>query len=224
MRTLNDIQLAIANEVDQSLTVPTVGGTDWQIRNNLINRAQRDWAESYEWRALLKVHNGLVSVAGGASYVLPTDFKKLDGFARITFDGQNTFDFGVDSPSNDRKYTETDYYVNVLGNEADGNVMVIHSPTLSSGASVQFTYYASPASLSTTTSVTQCPDPAYLVSRSLYYLYKGREDGRFPEAKVEADRVLARMIENENSLGISDFDRRIRNGDQQYYNFRIGRD
>jgi hypothetical protein len=71
--------------------------------------------------------------------------------------------------------------------------------------------------------VSEIPDPTYLVQRSLYYIYKGAEDGRFPEAKVEADRILARMIENENSQGIAYVDRNIANQLDQR-NFHIGRD
>lgn len=223
--TLQDIQNQIANELDQSSTAPTVSGTDWNIRVNSINRALIDWTESYDWKALLKVHGGVISTAtGNASYALPSDFKKLDGYPRITFDGTNTDEFSVWNPSKNSQLLDSDRYVNILGNDRDGKVMYIHAPTLSSGASVTFTYYSLPATLATTTHVVPVPDPSYLVQRSLYYLYKAREDGRFPEAKVEADKILARMIENENSLGLSDSERTIHNWQTQKYSFRLGRD
>lgn len=222
--SLNDIQVNIAGELDQSATAPTEGGTDWKIRLGAINRALFDWAESSEWDALKAVHNGLVSTAtGNASYVLPTNFKKIDGYPRIMSDGVATYDFPVLDPSKNELQTDSDKFVNILGNDLDKRIMYIHSSALVSGASVQFTYWKSPASLASASNLTECPDPTYLVQRALYYLYKGREDGRFPEAKVEADRILARMIENENSRGISD-SRRAVSTQLNEKSFRIGRD
>lgn len=223
--TLQDLQNQIANEMDQSATAPTAGGTDWNIRLNTLNRSLRDWAEAYDWRALLKVHNGLVSTSqGNASYVLPSDFRKLDGFPRIVWDGSNAVNFTPIDTTKNSQYLDTDKYVNILGNDADTKVLYIHGGTLVSGASVQFTYWKSPISLASAINVTECPDPTYLVQRSLYYLYKGREDGRFPEAKVEADKILARMIENENTLGQAHSDNQVHNWNTTRYGFRIGKD
>lgn len=219
--SVNDLQTQIAVEVDQDDSPPTTGGTDWNIRINLLNRASKDWSESYDWEVLKKVHNGLISTSSAnASYALPNDFKKLDSFPKIVTDGVNTYDLPVVDPSKNRRYTSSDKYINVLGN----SVMYINAGTLASGASVQFAYYAHPASLSTTSQISECPDPTYLVQRSLYYLYKGREDGRFPEAKQEADRILARMIENENALGRAYVDRKIETHSDTYPSWRIGRD
>lgn len=222
--TVNDAQIAIANEVDQSATAPTVGGTDWTIRLNLMNRALIDWRDTSDWDALKKVHNGRVSVAGGASYVLPTDFNKLDGFPRIAWDGTSTDRFPVVDPSRTDLLTDSSHYVNVFTNDRDTKVMYIHAPTLSSGASVQFTYWKSPMTLSSATDVIEVPDPTFIVQRALYYLYKGREDGRFPEAKVESEKILARMLENESSRGLAYNDRSIPNYLEEKHSFRIGRD
>jgi hypothetical protein len=190
-----------------------------------INRALFDWAETYDWNALKKVHNGLISTASAnASYALPADFRKLDGHPMIAADGSNVFEFTAIDPSRRNDYSATDYWVLVLGNQRDTQTMYINSPVLVSGASVSFTYYASPVSLATGGSVTECPDPSYIVQRSLYYLYKAREDGRFPEAKVESERILARMIENETSLGLAYADRQVSNWLATRHHFRIGRD
>lgn len=143
---------------------------------------------------------------------------------RIVSDGTNTYELPENNASRFTRYVDTDKYVNVLGNPATGHVMYIHAGTLASGASVQFTYFSSPASLSTTTSISACPDPSFLVQRSLYYIYKSREDGRFPEAKVESDRILARLIENENAHGLSHADRRVGIYTEGNSTFRIGRD
>jgi len=221
--SVNDIQTQISYEVDQSDSPPTEGTSDWNTRMGAINRSMIDWANSNEWSCLKVVHNGLVSVSGGASYVLPTDFSKLDGLPRIVSDGVMAYDFPAVNPSKNNLYTDSDKFVNILGNDRDGKVMYIHANTLASGASVQFTYWKSPQSLASATQVVEIPDPTFLVQRSLYYIYKGAEDGRFPEAKVESEKILARMIENENSQGLAYIDRNIPNQLGQK-NFVIGRD
>jgi hypothetical protein len=211
--TVLDVQNQIASEMDQSATAPSEGGADWNIRLNVINRSLFDWANSGEWSCLKKIYNCLISTStANASVALPSDFSKLDGYPLIVADGLTTYKFPSVDPSRNFIYNEEDKFVNV------------HSSALVSGASVQFTYYASPNSLASANNLVVVPDPTYLVQRSLYYLYKGREDGRFPEAKVESDRILARMIENENSRGIADVDRSVPNWLTDEHSFRIGRD
>lgn len=223
--TLNDIQQQISSEVDQSASAPNVGGTDWTIRTSQINRAQLDWAEAYDWRASLKVFNGLVSTSSAnASYALPADFRKLDSYVRIVSDGSTAYDYPEFNPSRFTRAVDSDKFVNILGSPSEGYTMYIHTNQLVSGASVQFTYFSSPTSLTTTTSVSACPDPSFLVQRTLYYIYKSREDARFPEAKVESDRILARLIENENSAGIGNSDRRVGIYTEGHSTYRIGRD
>jgi len=217
--SLLDLQNQIASEIDQSATAPTQGGTDWNIRMNALNRALFDWAETYDWTVLKKVHNGLISTASAnASYALPANFRKLDGFPVVAGEMYTPV-----NPTNNYRYLDTDKFVNILGNDRDNKVLYIHPNNLSSGASVQFTYWASPISLASATNLTECPDPTFLIQRALYYLYKGREDGRFPEAGVASDKILARMIEGENTLGQAHSDNQIHNYNQAN-GFRIGRD
>lgn len=221
MYSLQDIQNLIASEIDQSATAPTLNGVDWNIRTNFINRSLIDWSLSYDWECMKKVHNGLVSTSSGnASYVLPVDFKKIDGYPQIVSDGTSTYGFPMVDPTNNPRYVSTDRFVNILENK----VMFIHTDVLASGASVQFTYYASHPTLSGASDLVAMPDPTFLVQRSLYYLLKSREDGRFPEAKTESDRILARMIENENTLGQSAVDRRVSVGSEDFKTWRVGRD
>lgn len=219
--TLQDCQEQIASEMDQSPNAPTAGGTDWNIRKNALNRALIDWENSNDWDSLKVVHNSKVTVAGFATLGLPANFKKLDGFPGIVWNGSQYDKFQVIDPSTNNQQTDSDLYVNIFDNERDGKTMYIHANTLASGASVQFTYYKSPQSLASASDVVEVPDPTYIVQRALYLIYKGREDGRFPEAKVEADKILMRMIENESSRGLAYRDRSIPVGNN---GFRIGRD
>lgn len=217
--SLNDLQIQIALETDQSPTAPTTGGTDWNMRLNALNRALFDWSESYDWTVLKKVFNGVISTASAnASVSLPVGFRKLDGGLVIGGEAYTQVDV-----SRNPLYITNDKVVNVLGNDRDNRTLYIPYVALGSGASVQFMYWASPVSLASATDLTECPDPTFLVQRGLYYLYKGREDGRFPEAKVESDRILARMMENENTLGHGHSDNKV-HSQLASSGFRIGRD
>jgi len=218
--TLQDAQELIASEMDQSPTAPTVGGQDWNIRKNALNRALIDFDNSNEWESLKVVYNSNVTTTGFATLGLPVNFKKLDSRPLI---GGFTTPFPVIDPSTNNQYLDSDQFINVFDNSKDGKSIYIHAQGLVSGASVQFTYYKSPMTLSAATDIIEVPDPTYVVQRALYYIYKGREDGRFPEAKVEADKILARMMENESSLGLAYKDRSVPN-QLERKSFRIGRD
>src|SRR3990167_10544754 len=94
MWSVNDVMLGIANEIDQSDSAPATTEADWTIRLGLVNRSLRDWSESYDWDDLKAIHNGLISTStGNASYALPSDFRKLDGYPKITWDGTNSDEF-----------------------------------------------------------------------------------------------------------------------------------
>lgn len=223
--TVQDVQNQIASEIDQSDTAPVEGSTDWKIRLNAMNRSIYDWEESNDWDALKVVHNGIVSTStGNASYALPANFDKMDSFPRIVWNGSTMNEFPVVDLSKNTIYTDNDLFVNIFDNIRDRKTMYIHSPVLVSGASVQFVYWKSHTSLASASDTILLTDPTYIVQRSLYYIYKGREDARFPEAKVESEKILARMIENENSRGLAYQDRKISNELEDKYKFRIGRD
>lgn len=220
--TLYDIQKAIAYEVDGNASI-SPSSRDWGERLVPINRALIDWSEAYDWSQLKKVHNGLISTASAnASYAMPSDLRRLDGYPTITWDGRTTDNFKIVDPANNYQYGINDLYVNLLGSDSSGYVMYINAPGLVSGASVQFTYWAQPSSLTTQTQTTECPDPSFVSQKAMYYIYKQREDPRFPEAKSEADRILARMVENEATKGTGYVDRRVNSS--PLANFRIGRD
>src|SRR4051794_28291916 len=118
--TLQDLQEQIASEMDQSPTAPTAGGTDWNIRKNALNRALFDWENSNDWDSLKVVYNGKVTAAGFATLGLPANFKKLDGFPGIVWDGSTFNQFQVVDPSTNGRYLDSDRYVNIFDNARDG--------------------------------------------------------------------------------------------------------
>ena len=111
----------------------------------------------------------------------------------------------------------------MVGNPSDGYTMVINPGSHGSGASIQFSYWATAGTLASGSDVSMCPDPNYLVERAAAYLWEAADDGRFQVALNESDRVLARMLEFENAKGYS-YDDRVQTYEESKYGWRIGRD
>lgn len=221
---VQEMQEQLASILDNSSSAPTAGGTDWNIRLNLLNRAQLDWAEVYDWRALLKTINTRTSVASSnATITLPSDFRKLASFPEITWDGSATYIFPEVDQTTRLQYADTDPYVSIIGNPRDNYTLILHPASIVSGASIYYTYFSSPASLASAVDQTNCPDPSYLVEKAAYYFLRGREDTRYNEALARSEAILSRLVENENTRGEA-FDDRVKTVLETKHSFRIGRD
>lgn len=216
-----DLQVSLANYIDQTNTAPSQGGTDWNYRLNLLNRAQQDWALAYEWPHLYKEINALTSLATGqASISLPADFRKLATLFQYN-DGMKTWSAPeIDAPTRTRylgivntnvnlspsamipsSIPSSNPYCYVLGNPANGWTLVNVPGTYPSGASLFYGYWAYPTSLASATDVSQCPEPEYLVTRALSLYFQAKEDGRFQDMRAEADRYIGEMIDKAATQG-----------------------
>lgn len=221
---VSQLQKRIAAIVDQDATEPTVAGDDWNLRLEFINMAQKEWSESYAWQVLYKEFYSQTSVStGNATLSLPNDFRKLSSFPRIASgDGTSVDSYSEIRPQEKDQYSDTDKYVCIIGTEKDGYKMYIHPESLCSGASILVPYLSTPSSLATTTDVSPCPAPEYLIQRSIAYLWEAREDNRFPLAKAEADKILARLLEFESTYNDASAYDRVKTREEKYYSFRIG--
>ena len=85
-------------------------------------------------------------------------------------------------------------YCYIIGDDSAGRSLVLNPP-LASGASIAFDFQSYPSSLATLTDISVCPQPDYLVKRSIAYVLEARSDTRFPKVKQDADVILQKMIE-----------------------------
>jgi len=193
-----------------------------ELRLGLINLAQRDWAESNDWEALYKEVNTLTSQAtGNASIALPSDFRKFAGSPVITADGTTTDEYPIVNPRTRQQYSSTDKYCYFLGSSGD-YTLVVHPASLISGASIFYSYYSTPTDLATVTDVSPIPDPNYLIQAAAAKLFAIDEDQRTVLAQREADSILKRMLESENTKG-EGYQDRVKTVEERRYNFRWGR-
>ena len=215
----------IASEVDQSASAPDQGGSDWNLRLKYINRRQQSWAETYDWQCLYKEYNSLSTGTSMPTISLPSDYRKMAGYPKIaTIGGLANTEIPLVDPQERTQYETTDKIGWVSG---DPNRYIFGIPltlaTFASGSSVFIPYFYTPSSLVSPADVSPIPDPEYLVQGAIADLYKAREDPRFPSANQDAERILARMLENENTKGIA-YNDRIKTTDETRTGFVIGRD
>jgi hypothetical protein len=217
---ISEIEKRINAICNEDPTSPTEGGTDWNLFLKYINMSQTEWQETYKWPSLYKEVNTMTSQStGNVSISLPSDFRSFDGYLNIA-DGTNKLYSQID-PDTINQYDSDDHYFYVLGYPGAYNMIVNPMPV--SGYSLSYSYWANAGSLASPTDVSMCPDPSYLVQRSVAYLWETRDDGRFVQAKNEAEKILARMLENELTRGRS-YDNRVKSDNETRYGYVIGRD
>lgn len=220
--TLNDILVKVSGIVSQTTDV-TDTSDEYALWRSYANIAQKEWAETFEWPQLYAEYSTRTSTStGNATVALPTDFRKLAAFPRITYDGSDTADFPEISPLSQSQYLSTEKYVYRL-DTSTGAYLYVHPATLASGASIFIPYWRSPASLVSPANQVDCPNPDYMVRRITGLVWEAREDQRFQQANAEAQRILANLLEFENAHGVA-YNDVIPTVEESRYNFRIGRD
>lgn len=218
--TLNDILTKVSTIVSQETTV-TDTSDEYSLWRSYANMAQNEWAETYEWPSLYTEYNS--TSTGLATITLPANFRKMAGYPKITADGSTTYDYEEIDPYKREQYSDTDIYCYRLDGSDGVKSLVINPTTPVSGASIQIRYWRAIASLASPADIAECPNPEYMVQRIIAYIWESREDGRFPQAKAEAEKILAKMVEYEMAKGPS-YNMDIQTPEVRNYNFRLGRD
>ena len=229
MITLEEIQARIAAIIDQDSEAPDYSSEDWLLRRRYINMAQDEWAQLYNWPSLFREYNTMTSTStSNVTVSLPTDFRVISGYPKVPTNGTND-EFPQVLPQQRSQKDKTDKYFYQVGDRRLGYSLVFNPGTASgqfaSGASIYINYFATPASLVSPSDISSCPDAEYLVKRATAYLLESREDPRYPNAKVEDEKILQRLLKRETTHNESQNDySRIRTVEETRYGFRIGRD
>lgn len=220
---VDEVQSRIAAVFDSNPDTSAISSGDYSLRLAFMNMALTEWQEAYDWQVLYKEYNVLVSTStGNASIALPSDFRKLASFPVIANGTDSTGLYGENRPQESGQYESTDKRVEILGNPASNYTLRVYGTTLASGASIKVPYYSSAGSLATSISMIPCPNPDYIVKRTLAYLFEANEDARLPQAKLDAERILGSLIDYENTFGEASQSDRVKTVDETRHNFRMG--
>ncbi len=219
----------VAAMVDQNEVTSDLSSDDYSLRLNYLNRRERMWSEVGDWQCLYKEYNTLTSTnSGNTSIALPSDFRKLASYPKITADGVSSYLFSEVRGQEEGQYDQVnDHYVKILGNPNSSYYMKVNAGTsdgqLASGASIYISYYAYPASLASPTNVVTCPNPDYLIQGVVADIWEAREDARFQQAKVEAEIILKNMLEKEFTPTEAAAHDRVKTVEETKYAFRWGK-
>lgn len=216
--TVDDIQGRIASVLDQDGNSSNIDTSDYALRLTYMNMALREWSEIYDWQALYTEFNTLTSTStGNTSIALPSNFRKLASYPVITADGATSSLFPEVRPQEAGQYSTNDKRVEITGNPLNGYNMAVFGTALVSGASIKVPYYQSPTSLVSPANTTEIPNPEYLVRRTIAHWWEARGDDRFPQAKAEAERILANMIDYENVFSEASTNDRVKTVEETRY-------
>jgi hypothetical protein len=223
--SVDEIQSSIAALVDQNQDTSQISSSDYALRLRYMNMALDEWSESYDWDSQYKEYYTLTSTASGnATVALPSDFRKLASFPKITHTGVQTDSFPEVLPINEGQFNDTDLRCNILGNPNVGYSLLIKGVSMQSGASIMVPYYYSPASLASGSQTPEIPCGQFMFKRVIAYLWQGREDPRFPQMQADADQELQNLIQFEQTKGRASFDDSVKTVEQTRSQFRWGRD
>jgi len=179
------------------------GSSEYLTARTYLNAGLQDWFMRQTWRDLWttlasSTQVGLVKTvtAGTWAYTCPTNFSYPNSWVRTTSGTTNTF-WQVIPTEMVAKYSSDDgYFCYFTGSVKDGFVLNFNSRvTLVTGDTINYEYYKTPTTYTTTASVSEIPDPYYLVYYALARLLKN--DGEdFNLEMQKANEIMDRMEVN----------------------------
>lgn len=202
--TVGQMLQNISATVNQDPTQPTDGGADFLLWINFINRAQIEWAESYDWEQLKKNHYSTLVIpatASTASVGLPLDFRKLAGPVINYSTGVNGGEGWPEIlPERRLEYDANDKWFFIQGDPSNGYSLQWNPGSTTnigaSGASIFVPYYSMPTSLVSSTQFPVVPDSEFLTQRAIAYVLEARSDPRYQDEEQKARERLVTMVEN----------------------------
>ena len=101
--TVTELEKRMAAIVNQSPDAPTAGSDDWNLWLKFLNMSQDEFADAYPWKSLFKEYNSMTSNGSGSATIsLPSDFRKLAGYPKITADGKTLTSILLSAPKRKR--------------------------------------------------------------------------------------------------------------------------
>ncbi len=231
-QTVGTILQNIGATVNQDPTQPTDGGADFLLWLQFINRAQVEWAESFDWEVLKKhYYTTLIIPSGGsmASVGLPLDFRKLSGpvvnYSTGVAGGET---FQEILPERQLEYAPTDKWFYVFGDISNGYSLQWNPGSTTnigaSGATLSITYYSIPTSLASATQYPVVPDSEFLTQRAIAYVLEARSDPRYQDEEQKARERLIAMVDNASIAKYNSYVNPIKVlTPENKQNFRLGR-
>lgn len=216
----------MAGVVDQSVTPPTAGGSESELRKSWINRAIEEFSQAYDWESLRKTKWLSVTGVSQGSLPLPVDFRKMARMPLYHSSGVSGGEEWSEAiPDELGMYESTDKYFYILGDRGNGQTMIWNPATIASGASLMIAYFAFPTSVVSPADIIPLENPEFLVNRTIAYIFEARSDSRFQGFEARARDNLLGMVDSQNNpsraVGVNNF---VGVKINKMLDFRVGRD
>lgn len=182
MATLQDILINSNSYLDLAAELPT--GDDLDVRIDYAKQSVREWADAYRWKEL-STPATLFATLGTVSL---NNFKELEAVP-VDYWGN---EYPEIRPADRTQKEVSDKYCYVVGNEAQGQTLILNG--LASLATLSITYQRHPSNMATLTDICEVPDDQFVVNKVVSLVLQSRSDERFPQVEANAQRLLANMI------------------------------
>ncbi len=193
--TVSQLLGAVGAYVDQSTDLPT--DDELTSRISYLDQSQKEWAGAYDWDILHRT-SVIPFALSGVSVGLDPMFKKLESPVTDVSILNQPFQYIEINPADRFKKGPTDKYVYILGDVVTGKYLTLN-PAMTSNVSLQYDWLAFPTSLATLTDISSCPNPEFLVKRTIAFVLESRSDSRFPQVKADTQVLLNRMIADQDT-------------------------
>lgn len=207
---LQSLQDDLHAEFEGDVSTPAEGSSDWDLRLKYLNKSGHRWANvnDVNWREL---HSTLTAAATGdkttvasqSTYDAPDDFKKLGGYIQVTSAATGAVQQFNVIPRHEVQLYAGDTaaeYAYFDGNPSAGYKVHIHPAPAASGDTISYDYYRRYTDLEAAADVTECPDPKFLVTYSLYLLYLQQRDMTRANDALSTAEELLQGLETANSV------------------------
>lgn len=206
---LEDLVAAVHVLHNSDTDTPSVTDDDGLLYTALLNNAVSRWySEGIEWRELWTTLSSAATgdknvVAGQTLYTTPTDFQRLGSYVKF-YNGNEYVKFNVVSQTKARQLSNTGQaYAYVIGSPKTGyQIRLSIAPSVEQDNwTLDYDYYKYPTKFTAASSVSECPDPYFLVHHAVSELKKADEDAYGHSTSLrEAENRLAIMRSENHRL------------------------
>jgi hypothetical protein len=198
--TLQQLEEAIHVLYENSTDYPTSGDDDWNVRLALINAWINRWenVDGTLWHELWGVDTSRSVSYPTVDYLLPTDFKFPGGFIRLIKPDGSFMQLKILPPEKAQLMDASEWYAIITGRPGAYSLTINGlTDTTWNGATIRVPYYKLATKLATSSNVTECPDPYYIVHGVVADLhsmnrYTDGYDLRLEQAETRLGQMQAR--------------------------------
>jgi hypothetical protein len=194
--------------------IPASTEDEYTVGMRMANEALNRWAnyDGVYWKELYDTNQtdgtGVQTVTTGTTtYAAPTNFKEAGGYVRLlNSDGVVQHRYPILDPNETQFTTTLNNYCYFTGNPKDGYTLHLSPspPSNYDGWDIEYDYYKKPTEYSTGATVSEIPDPYFVVHRMLANQFRAARNPYYSSAKADAENALRQMkIDNDSGTWAS---------------------